>query len=126
MLKFLGRICLSGIFILGGSEAYLDPKPRSTKMTNIGLDESEMVVKLNGASMILGGTTLALGIFPRLTALGLIASLLPTTLAGHPFWKETNEQTMKMQRLQFAKNVGLIGGLLWVLSTPPKVKDGLK
>ena len=31
---------------------------------------------------------LALGIWPRLAALGLIGSIVPTTAAGHRFWEE--------------------------------------
>ncbi len=116
MLKALGRICLAGIFVLGGYEAFMEPKPRTKRLPNIGMEESEMLVQVNGAAMVVGGVALALGILPRLTALGLIGSLLPTTLAGHPFWKETEEATLKQQRLQFAKNLGLMGGLLWVLA----------
>ena len=42
----------------------------------------------------------------------LAASLVPTTLAGHPFWDETDPQAKAQQRLQFAKNTSILGGLL--------------
>ena len=116
MVKWLARLCLSGIFIIGGYEAFMEPTPRTKRLPNLGMSESELAVKVNGASMILGGVAMGLGIFPKLAAFGLLSALIPTTLAGHPFWNEQETATMKQQRLQFAKNLGLIGALLLVLA----------
>ncbi len=66
--------------------------------------------------MAAGGAALALGIVPRAAAAGLIASLVPTTLAGHRFWEEEDPQARRMQLTQFLKNLGLIGGLVLLLS----------
>ena len=52
---------------------------------------------------------------PRLAALGLVASMIPTTLAGHSFW-ELDGAERKAQEIQFLKNAGLVGGLLLVLT----------
>src|ERR1035438_8934605 len=41
----------------------------------------------NAAAQVLGGTLLALGRAPRLSALVLAGSLIPTTLAGHAYWR---------------------------------------
>jgi uncharacterized membrane protein YphA (DoxX/SURF4 family) len=59
---------------------------------------------------------LALGILPKLAAAALFASLIPTTLAGHPFWKVEDDAGRKQQQTQFAKNLGLLGGLLLVMA----------
>jgi hypothetical protein len=42
----------------------------------------------------------------------LSASIVPTTVAGHAFWNETDPVVRKQQRTQFLKNLGLLGGLL--------------
>ena len=47
-----------------------------------------------------------------LSATVLAASLVPTTLAGHAFWNETDPQAKYAQRLQFYKNTSVFGGLL--------------
>jgi uncharacterized membrane protein YphA (DoxX/SURF4 family) len=73
-------------------------------------------VVLNGALMILAGLLLGLGIAPRRAAALLIGSLVPTTLVGHAFWKEEPGTEREKQLLQFLKNLGLIGGLLMVVS----------
>ena len=63
----------------------------------------------------LGGAALTLDKLPRLAALGLIASTIPTTLAGHPFWNFDGAER-KAQEIQFLKNAALVGGLLLVLT----------
>jgi hypothetical protein len=64
------------------------------------------------------GVLLATSRLPRLAAVALIGSIVPTTLAGHRFWEEADDQTRMAQMIQFAKNAGLLGGLvLAVLDT---------
>ncbi len=76
--------------------------------------------------MTVFGATLALGIFPKLSALALIGSLVPTTVAGHAFWEETDPDARQMQATQFAKNAGIIGGLILVILGGGKAADGSK
>lgn len=115
MLKTLGHVLLSGIFILGGADAFAKPGGRVKAVEKAGISEPEAAVVLNGAVMIAGGTALALGFFPKLAATVLIGSLIPTTLVGHAFWKEADAAIVKNQRTHFLKNLGLIGALILVL-----------
>jgi len=41
---------------------------------------------------------------------------VPTTLAGHRFWEATDEKERAMQRIQFMKNMAMLGGLLLVVT----------
>ena len=75
--------------------------------------DSELLVKVNGASMLTAGSLLALGIKPRLAATVLAAQLVPVTAAGHAFWEKEGAEKQGDQ-IQFFKNLGLIGGLLAV------------
>ena len=122
LLRMLARLCMSGIFIFGGWAAYSAPGGRPKALPNVGLPESEMLVKINGMTMVVAGATLGLGILPKLSALTLLGALIPTTLAGHPFWKEVDDPAKMQQQLQFAKNLGLIGGLILVVSQEKPVK----
>lgn len=114
MRRFIARACLSAIFILGGFGALMEPGQRVKALSNVGLPESETLVRINGLAMLVGGICLLLGILPRLTALMLAGTLIPTTLAGHAFWKETDEKARMMHQIHFLKNVGLLGGLILV------------
>ncbi|MEV8514916.1 DoxX family protein [Dactylosporangium sp. NPDC051484] len=74
--------------------------------------DAETLVRVNGAAQMIGGILLATGRAPRPAALLLAGSLVPTTLAGHPFWSIEEPQQRAAQRIQFLKNLGLAGGLL--------------
>jgi putative oxidoreductase len=70
------------------------------------------LIKANAALQVAGGLMLATGRFPRPAAAALAVSLVPTTIARHPFWTEQDPQRRTEQRIHFAKNMGLLGGLL--------------
>jgi putative oxidoreductase len=55
---------------------------------------------------------------PRLAALTLAGSLIPTTIAGHAFWKVGDPPARKLQQVQFHKNMAMIGGLLFAVVDP--------
>jgi len=82
-------------------------------------EDDELVVRGNAAVMVAGGTLLALGIAPRLSALVLAGSLIPTTLAGHSYWAVEDPVARKQQRTQFHKNMAMLGGLLLAVIDEP-------
>ncbi|CAA0130000.1 Uncharacterised protein [Mycolicibacterium vanbaalenii] len=85
------------------------------------LPEDELMVRANAAVQTVGGVTLAAGVYPRLSALMLAASLMPTTAAGHAFWSINDPAARKLQRVQFHKNTAMLGGLLFAaLESPVK------
>jgi hypothetical protein len=50
---------------------------------------------------------------------GTAGSLVPTTIAGHPYWAVEDPSARKMQRIQFHKNMAMIGGLLLAVLDEP-------
>ncbi len=60
----------------------------------------------------MAGSLLAMGKFPRLAALAIAATLVPTTLAGHRFWEADKEEDQAQQRMHFLKNLSMFGGLV--------------
>jgi uncharacterized membrane protein YphA (DoxX/SURF4 family) len=84
---------------------------RATGSLPVDLDAKNMV-RLNGAVHVVGGAMLATGRAPRLTSLLLFATLVPTTFGGHRYWEESDPQRRANQRIHFAKNVSIAGGLL--------------
>ncbi|UWP82711.1 DoxX family protein [Dactylosporangium fulvum] len=75
--------------------------------------EPETLVRLNGAAQFAGGLLLATGHATTPAALLLAGSMVPTTIAGHPFWKAEDPAQRGAQRVQFLKNLGIIGGLVF-------------
>lgn len=74
--------------------------------------ETEHAVRINAAIQTAAGALLGLGVLPRLAALTIAGTLVPTTLAGHRYWAYTDPQERATQRVQFLKNLAMMGGLL--------------
>ncbi len=115
MLKSLGHVLLAYMFISGGYSSFSEPGYRVGKVDKAGIPAARQAVILNGGAMMVAGTALAVGILPRLAALILIGTLVPTTFVGHDFWKEQEPQARRNQQIHFTKNVAMIGGLVAVL-----------
>lgn len=108
----LARPLLASMFIAGGADTLRNPGPRPEMVAKAGLSDPDKLVKINGATQLIGGLALATGRLPRLSALALAGSLVPTTYVGHPFWSETDKQAKSQQQIQFFKNLSMLGGLL--------------
>ncbi len=118
----LARPMLAGMFIYGGIDAVRDPGGKAPMAQDVapGIaeplrlpDDPVKLVRINGAVQVVAGGLLALGKLPRLSAYALALTLIPTTLAGHRFWEQTDKQQKTQQQIQFLKNVGLLGGLVY-------------
>lgn len=125
--RMLTRPLLASMFAVGGVNALRDPDataPRARAVTDRVVPALQSVapvelpkdpafwVRINGATQIAAAGALALGIAPRLAAGVLATSLVPTTLAGHRYWEETDPAARAQQRIHFFKNVSMLGGLL--------------
>ena len=116
------RAALAASFISGGLDQLRNPQPKAGPASPIAKpiadrvpqlpNDPESLVKLDGAIKIAGGLGLVFGPFARPAALLLAGSLVPTTLAGHRFWETTDPDQKVSDRVEFFKNVSLLGGLL--------------
>jgi putative oxidoreductase len=121
VVRRIARPMLAAIFVTSGLDALLHPAERAqvaaplvTKLSGpLNLpDDPEMMVRANGATMVAAGTMLGLGTFPRFAALALAGALVPTTYTTHAFWTVKDPAARSQQKVQFLKNVGLLGGVL--------------
>jgi putative oxidoreductase len=113
VIREFGRLCLSAVFIVFGFDALRHPDyPAKRAKEELDVPEPETAARANGTAMVLAGSAIALNMRPRLAELVLAGSLIPTTLAGHPFWKEQDPQQRRNQKIHFFKNVGLFGAMI--------------
>jgi putative oxidoreductase len=115
-LEATGRLLLSGMFISGGWNALKAPEQRAPRAAAIGIPFPELATRVNGAAMVAGGVALATGIGVKPGTAVLALTLVPTTIAGHPFWREEDPKARAQQRVHFLKNAAMLGGLLILLS----------
>jgi uncharacterized membrane protein YphA (DoxX/SURF4 family) len=111
------------MFVTGGLDALRHPESKESKAAaltgpiteTLGLpDETPLLVRVNGGVQVVGGVLLGLGVLTRVAAFALAASLIPTTLAGHRFWEESDPSGRAAQRIHFLKNTAMLGGLVLV------------
>lgn len=110
--RALARPLLAAMFVAGGVNSLRAPNEQVQKTRAAGLSEAERLVQVQGATMLGGGLLLASGRFPRISALALAGTLVPTTYVGHAFWKETDPDAKNRQINEFVKNLSMFGGLL--------------
>jgi len=121
LVRRVARPMLAAMFVVGGLDQLKHPgrkadtaRPLVEKIAPVlGLPaDTELLVRANGAAMVGAGSLLALGRLPRLASTVLVATLVPTTVAAHPFWQEQDPEVRAQQKVQLLKNLGLLGGLL--------------
>jgi putative oxidoreductase len=127
LVRRIARPLLASSFIYGGISTLRKPQDRVPgaapiidKVAEVADQQLpvqvsrdvEQWVKADAALKVGAGTLFALGKFPRLSALVLTASIVPTTLAGHRFWEEDDPKVQFEKIAHFLKNLGLLGGLL--------------
>jgi len=127
-IRLIARPMLASMFVVGGIDSLTHASgkvPKAEKVTEQVPTLAEKIapglpvptdpatlIRINGATQVLAGLALATGRMPRTSALVLALTLAPTTYAGHPFWAEKDKATKAAQRVQFFKNVSMMGGLL--------------
>lgn len=123
LLRRVARPLLAGVFIADGVSTLMNPDPRIKAAAPL-LDKGEralptdkhaepaQVVQADAAIKVGAGILLSTGKAPRLAAAVLAAGLIPNTVVTHPFWAAASDEEKKHQRLHFAKNAGLLGGLM--------------
>jgi putative oxidoreductase len=124
LASVVARPMIAGMFVFGGLDAFRNPSskvPKASKVApqiadTVGLpSDTEQLVRMNGAVQVGAGVALAMGFFPRLAAITLAGSLIPTTMAGHRFWEEDEAAARNQQIVQFLKNAAMFGGLLMIV-----------
>jgi putative oxidoreductase len=111
-IRRLARPLLATTFIADGVDALRNPAPHVAMAEGAGLNEAETLVKINAATKVGGGALLVLNRLPRLSALALAASLVPTTMVRNAFWSETDPDAKAKKQQGLLTDLGLLGGLL--------------
>lgn len=112
---------LGSAFVFGGIDDLRNPAAKveaaETVAPTVGRvphlpEDTKTLIRINGAVKLAAGVLLSIGRLPRLSALALAGSLVPTTWARNAFWEETDKQARAQQLVHFLKNTSIMGGLL--------------
>jgi putative oxidoreductase len=116
-LTVVARPMLAYGFVTGGLQAVKSPKGLIGMSEKAGIPAAERVVPVTSVTMMVAGTTLALGIARRASAVTLAGCLTGLTYTLHGFWRDEEEKPRRMKRQAFVTNFGTLGGLLALAAT---------
>jgi putative oxidoreductase len=116
LILLLGRVCIGSLFLSVGINHWLE----LTLLTHFmaGLPGSPQVWAILAATIeVAGGVGLVLGFRTRAFALLLVLFNLCAAAIGHPYWTITGDAAARWgQSIHFWKDIGLAGGVLFVLA----------
>ena len=124
VIRTMARVLTGTTYVVLGVDAAREPGPRVAQAAATLAavrrvlplpGDDEAVVRANAGVQAVAGALLAAGVLPRLSALAVAGSLVPTTYAGHPFWTVEDPAARTQQRIQFLKNTAMVGGALFAV-----------
>ncbi|GHB51326.1 hypothetical protein GCM10010347_21370 [Streptomyces cirratus] len=122
VLRKLARPLLAAPFIAGGLRTLRRPEAVAELAQPVVRAVGERIpalagdpltlVRANSAVQAGAGLLFATGRAPRLAALALAATLVPTAFTGHAFWTVEDPEERARRRAHFLTDLSALGGLL--------------
>ncbi len=119
----LGRAVVGGFFLYNGINHLSNTEALEGYAQAKQLPNPHFSVQASGALMVAAGTSLLLGLKPKLGALGAFGFLAATSALFHDFWNVDDQQAKQTELIQFSKNVALMGALLSYAGDKPASVD---
>jgi uncharacterized membrane protein YphA (DoxX/SURF4 family) len=115
ILFLIGRILLGGYFVYSGYNHFknLDGMTGYAKMKGVPIARASVVV--TGLMMALGGVAIIINRYAIIGMCLVILFLIPTTIMMHKFWKEADANAKMGERINFTKNLALIGAIIIII-----------
>jgi uncharacterized membrane protein YphA (DoxX/SURF4 family) len=113
IVLLVGRILFGGVLAFMGLNHFMQTDGMVGYAQHKGLPAPKLSVLGSGAILVLGGLSVALGVFPVLGAAAVAAFLLVSAVLMHDFWAVPEDQQQD-EMTQFLKNAAMAGGALVV------------
>ncbi len=122
----LGRAIFGGFFLYSGIHHFTDSETITQYAKYKGVPMPELAVKASGLALIVGGTSILLGVKPKLGTAAVLGFLSTVSPAIHDFWNVNDPQQKQSEMVNFTKNLALLGSTLalmgveepWPMSAP--------
>jgi putative oxidoreductase len=106
----IGRLLFGGFFLYNGIHHFIERKTLSQYADAKGVPKPNAAVAVTGGLLIVGGTSILLGIKPKLGAAAIIGFLAGVSPLMHDFWRAEDPNQRQNDMINFAKNLALLGG----------------
>ena len=112
-----GRIMFGGYFVYSGIRHFRDREAMIGYATSKGVMWPKLAVLGTGAMLVVGGLSLVTGVKPKLGA-GLVTGFLAgVTPQMHDYWNAGDQMQRMNDKVNFTKNLALIGGAAFAAAT---------
>jgi putative oxidoreductase len=118
LLLIIGRIILGVFFIYSGVNHFIGFRMMTEYARMKGVPFPAIAQGATGLMLLLGGLSIVFGLYPSVGIVLLVAFLVPVSLMMHNFWKLEDPQLKMADRVNFMKNMALVGALLMLLAIP--------
>ena len=121
ILVFIGRILFSAIFIGSGVQHITRVGMMSPHAGAKGVPAPNIMVRLAGAVVFVGGISILLGVHARIGAALLVIFLIPTAIVMHNYWTLSDPRARANDQAHFFKDLALAGAalLVWYFGSGP-------
>lgn len=118
-VSLLGRLCLITIFLMSAVGNKIPNFGQVTGyMENAGVPFPQVSLVLAIGFLIVGSLTVLVGWHARFGAALLAVFLVLAAYFFHAFWRLEGQEA-QMQTIQFMKNLGLFGAMLFLIANGP-------
>lgn len=108
----IGRLLFGGYFLYNGINHLKNRHQMAPYAGSKGVPKPEAAVMLTGIPLVIGGTSLFLGLKPKLGASAIIGFLAGVSPIMHDFWRNEDPNERQTNMIEFMKNAALAGGAL--------------
>lgn len=127
----IGRLVFGGFFLYNGINHLKERKSLTGYARSKNVPMAEVAVTATGVVLIAGGTSILLGIKPKLGAAAIATFLGGVSPVMHDFWRMEDPEKRMHEMVNFTKNLALLGGALallgvdepWPVSVPISQKE---
>lgn len=128
----LGRIVFGGFFLYNGINHFKQRKSLAQYAKGKNVPLADIAVPATGAALMVGGSSILLGIKPKLGALAIVGFLASVSPTMHDFWKQQDPGQRMNDMINFGKNMALLGAAValmaveepWPASVPVAQPEG--
>jgi len=118
VLFLIGRILFGGYFIYSGINHFRMLGAMAGYAQAKGIPAPKPAVAFTGLLLLVGGMSVLFSLYPTIGAAALAIFLLPVTFTMHAYWKVQDPMAKMAERVNFMKNIALLGAALLLLAIP--------
>ncbi|MFW9777976.1 MAG: DoxX family protein [Candidatus Heimdallarchaeota archaeon] len=118
VIFLIGRVVVGAFYLYNAWNHFKNVDMLQGYAGSKGVPSPRLAVQVTGLLLAIAGITFILGVFPEIGVLSLVAFFVPVNIMMHNFWTIEDAQMKAAERVQFMKNLALLGSALMFLAVP--------